>query len=154
MTRNQLRCIGFPSDVIRTFTAQSFRLNGGNGLTGRDKDIRPQGCALAQRAKAGPSEQTLVCQSRGFLKTVNVRYEFAFFREREASSTACSAMLLLAAPPRLDGDLQRMACSQNAKGDAGAASKAAGCGTAREEVVLHRATARLANFNTTNQFSK
>ena len=76
--KSQLRCIGFPSDVIRTFTAQSFRLNGGNGLTGRDKDIRPQGCALAQRAKAGPSEQTLFCQSRGFLKTVNVRYEFAF----------------------------------------------------------------------------
>ena len=77
--KSQLRCISFPSDVIRTFTVQSFRLNGGNGLTGRDKEIRPQGCALAQRAKAEPSEQTLFCQSRGIFENCDMHYQFAYF---------------------------------------------------------------------------
>ena len=80
--KSQLRCISFPSDVIRTFTVQSFRLNGGNGLTGRDQEVCPQSCALAQRAKAGPSEQTLFCQSRGFLMDfgyVDFGYKFSYF---------------------------------------------------------------------------
>ena len=43
----------------------AFRLDDGNGLTGRDQDVCARGCALARRAKAGPSEQTLFSQSRG-----------------------------------------------------------------------------------------
>jgi hypothetical protein len=45
---------------------QSYRLNGGNGLTGRDQEVCPQSCALAQRAKAGPSEQTLSAKAVDF----------------------------------------------------------------------------------------
>ena len=43
----------------------SFRLNEGNGLTGREQDGCPKGCALALRAKAGPSLQLLFRQRRG-----------------------------------------------------------------------------------------
>jgi hypothetical protein len=66
----------------------AFRLDGRNGLTGREQDICAQGCALALRAKAGPSEQTLICQSRGVFVRFRIFLLSILFTSCCPSSTA------------------------------------------------------------------
>ena len=128
--KSQLRCISFPSDVIRTFTVQSFRLNGGNGLTGRDQGVCPQSCALAQRAKAGLSEQTLFCQSRGIFENCNMYYQFAFFFGKVKPPTQRAARCCCRRRHALTVSCSDSACSQNAVHGCGRSQRAAG--TARK----------------------